>query len=263
METAGFLKRPPRSSNVINKDSQRKTLSPTLNKTRFSTEIGDIIEKEHAKLQQELNKLTSLRQKTNFSPMIRTEVSSENSSDIEEFVSVPFSPKSKLSLKINSTVHKENAVPSKEMHKALTKNDSTSSGELLLSTYEDSILYSPPHCMSPTYCRRDFSKNTPKSFFKQQSSNVFSTSYQESSAGSLSSNRSQLIDRLSYGKKDKISRKEMRERNERLYKNLPEVKERMLKEQRDNERKINAMYAKGLQEKLKKDIRARITRQKK
>jgi hypothetical protein len=37
----------------------------------------------------------------------------------------------------------------------------------------------------------------------------------------------------------------------------------MLKEQRNHERKINAMYAKGLQEKLKKDIKARIARQKK
>ena len=224
-----------------------KNTADTTNLKQHATMIGtpgrisDIIEKERLKLHSELSKLSDLRTRTHFSPILQLESSLDDSSDVEEFVTSPTSPLLRKNFQINFTVRDKNALPSLNSHKTPSRKASTSSEELLLSTYEDSLLYSPSHCTSPTYIRSNLTRNKPKDFFKNQTQSIFTCSDREESRCSSKGSKDELLSRLSSGSRQRISKKEMIERNKRLYLKLPEVQEKIKKEKIEAERKIKVL----------------------
>ena len=259
MENLQFKNKPPRMSSRSPTFSLK--LDGPLRLEENFKRISDIIRQEHEKLHNELKKNSNIHSRIGVSPIKKDTVSSEDSSDIDEFSTQPISPvQSKKPLNINQTVHSPEIFPSWKSHtynKPFT-NNSESSDELLLSTYEDSLMYSPPHCASPTYIRTDHNHHSPKLFLGKHIHQDFNRSnLSVSSRNTSKSSKEELINRLSAGKKHKISRKEMIEINKRMCQNLPEVKAKQEREKREMERKINALYAKGLQEKLKKKIKSK------
>lgn len=235
MENKAIQKKPPRGTGAA---KVNKSLRPG---------IDDILSREHVKLEKELEKIRSLRGRTGFSPAPPMETSSA-SSDIDEFFS------STQTFQITPT---KEAFPSWKSHTSKLIFQDSSSEELLLSTYEDSVISS--NCTSPTYIRTSTKTQSPHLFITKHVERITNNS---SPSNENSSTRDLLITRLSSKSRKKISQKEIREINKRFYQKLPEVQDRQAREKRDLEKKIHAMYIKGLQYQLQQKVKQKVLKKK-
>ena len=259
MEKHIFQKKPPLSSGYFSPVSKvllNVSTSPSLPDTNKT--ISDIIQEEHTKLQHELQKLSNLRARTGFSQNPHSPPYSgfHISSDTDEFKSPPISSVLHKPSPLKYIIHrKEEKYSSKSQTTKdffFNKSSSESSEELLLSTYEDSLVLSPPQCTSPTYVRTNNKHQSPKLFMVKSGKPIVSTENKNGpSRSSSTSSREVLVSRLASGSTKKLSKKEIYEVNRRMYERLPEVVEKKNREIREMEKKVHAMYLKGTQQKLK------------
>ena len=257
MEKHKFQKKPPRGSGYfspVSKNLLNISTSPSVPDSNRS--ISDIIQEEHIKLQRELQKLSNLRSRAGIFPPPSSPPNPhlDITLDTEEFNSLPLSPVPQKSSPIIYQIHRKaedftwkSQTTSDFFH---IKNTSVSSEELMLSTYEDSLVLSPQECRGPRYVRTNNKQQSPKLFVVRNERQVGrSGSGEESGRSDSGRRREALVSRLAVGGVKRMSKKEMHEVNRRFYEKLPEVVEGRKKEARELERKVIGMYAKGLQQK--------------